>query len=184
MIKSGTNQLHGDLYEFHYDNGLEARGFFDPNNHISRVPKDVFNQFGGSVGGPIKKNKLFFFANVEATRQRQYATTNVSIPTPAMANGDMRGLDLPGGNLDVVYDPTTGAVDPATGISNGTGRTPIFASDNPASANYNAACLASQADASGNCANVSGWLARMSPQISISRPSSSGMARRVRTQLT
>ncbi|PYV05443.1 MAG: hypothetical protein DMG26_05280 [Acidobacteria bacterium] len=154
VIKSGTNQLHGDLYEFHYDNGLEARGFFDPNNHISRVPKDVFNQFGGSVGGPIKKNKLFFFANVEATRQRQYATTNVSIPTPAMANGDMRGLDLPGGNLDVVYDPTTGAVDPATGISNGTGRTPIFASDNPASANYNAACLASQADASGNCANV------------------------------
>src|SRR5579864_9504344 len=74
-IKSGTNQLHGDVYEYHYDNGLEARGFFDPKNHISRVPKDVFNQFGGSVGGPIKKDKLFFFANVEAIRQRQFATT-------------------------------------------------------------------------------------------------------------
>jgi hypothetical protein len=147
QIKSGTNRFHGDLYEFHYDNGLEARGFFDPNNHISRVPKDVFNQFGGSVGGPIKKDKLFFFGNVEATRQRQFATTNVSIPTPAMAKGDMRGLDLPAINPDLIYDPTTGN-------ANGVGRKPFTASDDPASANYNAACLASQADASGNCANV------------------------------
>src|SRR5579863_649031 len=147
IIKSGTNQLHGDLYEFHYDNGLEARGFFDPNNHISRVPKDVFNQFGGSVGGPIKKDKLFFFANVEATRQRQYATTNVSVPSLAMRNGDMRGLDLPQANPDLVYDPTTGNAD-------GTGRLPFVAADNAASANFNPACTAATADANGNCVNV------------------------------
>ena len=147
QIKSGTNQLHGDLYEFHYDNALEAHGFFDPNNHISRVPKDVFNQFGGSVGGPIKKDKLFFFVNVEAIRQRQYATTNVSVPTQAMAQGDMRGLDMPAINPDLVYDPTTGNPD-------GTGRLPFTASDNAASPNYNSVCTATTADASGNCTNV------------------------------
>lgn len=145
QIKSGTNQLHGDVYEYHYDNGLEGRGFFDPKNHISRVPKDVFNQFGGSIGGPIKKDKLFFFANVEPTRQRQYATSNASVPTMAMRSGDMRGLDLTQINPDLVYDPAN--------MSGGV-RTLFSASDNPASPNYNAACLASQANSSGNCANV------------------------------
>jgi len=147
IIKSGTNQLHGDLYEFHYDNALEAHGFFDPRNHITRVPKDIFNQFGGSIGGPIKKDKLFFFQNLEFTRQRQFATTNANLPSTPMIAGDMRGLDLSTGNNDIVYDPTTGNAD-------GTGRTQIFASDDPASPNYNSVCTAAQADASGNCANV------------------------------
>lgn len=147
VIKSGTNQLHGDLYEFHYDNALEAHGFFDPTNHISRVPKDIFNQFGGSIGGPIKKNKLFFFGNVESTRQRSLATSNFSVPSPAMIKGDMRGLDLTSVNPDLVYDPTTGKAD-------GTGRTPFVSSDNPAAANYNSVCTAAKANAAGNCTNV------------------------------
>jgi Carboxypeptidase regulatory-like domain/TonB dependent receptor-like, beta-barrel len=147
VIKSGTNDFHGDLYEFHYDNALEAHGFFDPRNHITRVPKDVFNQFGGSIGGPIKKDKLFFFGNLEFTRQRQFATTNANVPSPAMVAGDMRGLDLSTGNTDFVYDPTTGNAD-------GTGRTPIQASDNPASPDYNSVCTAAQANASGYCTNV------------------------------
>ena len=49
QIKSGTNQLHGDVYEYHYDNGIEARPYF----FYGRNPKDIFNQFGGSVGGPM-----------------------------------------------------------------------------------------------------------------------------------
>jgi hypothetical protein len=151
QIKSGTNQLHGDVYEYHYDNGLEARGFFDPKNHISRVPKDIFNQFGGSIGGPIKKDKLFFFANVEPTRQAQFATSNNTVSTAAMRVGDMRGLDLVAAGLqknpDLIYDP-------ATGSAGGVGRVPFSASSDPASPKYNAACLASQADASGMCANV------------------------------
>lgn len=114
QIKSGTNQLHGDVYEYHYDNGLEARPYF----FYGRNPKDVFNQFGGSVGGPIKKDKLFYFVNVEAIRQRQFATSFATVPTVAMRNGDLRGLDLAQPNPDVVYDPTTGKAD-------GTGRTPI-----------------------------------------------------------
>ncbi|MDE3178961.1 MAG: TonB-dependent receptor [Acidobacteriota bacterium] len=118
QIKSGTNQLHGDVYEFHYDNALEGLPYFAPNQGITRVPKDIFNQFGGSVGGPIKKNKLFYFANIEATRQRQFATTTATVPTLAMRRGDLRGLDLEKRNPDVVYDP-------ATGSSDGSGRTQI-----------------------------------------------------------
>jgi len=91
QIKSGTNQIHGDLYEYHFNNRLEAHNFFDPTNGITRVPKDIFNQFGGSVGGPIKRNKLFYFGNIEATRQRQFATLNATVPTLAMMSGDLRG---------------------------------------------------------------------------------------------
>ena len=114
QIKSGTNQLHGDVYEYHYDNGIEARPYF----FYGRNPKDIFNQFGGSVGGPIKEDKLFYFANVEGTRQRQFATALATVPTLAMRSGDLRGLDLAKPNPDVVYDPTSGD-------SNGNGRTQI-----------------------------------------------------------
>jgi hypothetical protein len=121
QIKSGTNRVHGDLYEYHFNNNLEAHNFFDPNNKITRVPKDIFNQFGGSVGGPIVRNKLFYFGNVEATRQRQFATLNATVPTPAMMSGDLRGADAGNGlaaNPYVIYDPTTGN-------PNGSGRHPF-----------------------------------------------------------
>lgn len=137
QIKSGTNQFHGDGYEFHFNNNLEAHNFFDPNNGIKRVPKDIFNQFGGSVGGPIKRNKLFFFSNVEATRQRQFATKVATIPTLAMMQGDLRGSDPANGlakNSDLIYDPTTGNAD-------GSGRSQIYATGNAGdSAHYNALC--------------------------------------------
>ncbi|MGH9351137.1 MAG: carboxypeptidase regulatory-like domain-containing protein, partial [Terriglobia bacterium] len=145
QIKSGTNQIHGDAYEYHYDNALEAHNFFDPNNGITRVPKDIFNQFGASVGGPIKKDKLFYFSNVEFTRQRQFATKVATVPTLAMMAGDLRGSDPVNGlkaNADNIYDP-------ATGKGDGTGRTQIYATDNPAdTAHYNALCQSS------TCLNV------------------------------
>ena len=121
QIKSGSNNLHGDVYEYHFNNNLEAHNFFDPNNKITRVPKDIFNQFGGSIGGPIKKDKLFYFGNVEATRQRQFSTSVATIPTLAMMNGDLGGADPANGlaaNPFVVYDPTTGKAD-------GSGRSPF-----------------------------------------------------------
>jgi hypothetical protein len=137
QIKSGTNQFHGDVYEYHFNNKLEAHNFFDPNNGITRVPKDIFNQFGGSVGGPIKRNKLFFFSNVELTRQRQFATHLATIPTLAMMQGDLRGSETANrlaANADLVYDPTTGSAD-------GSGRNQIFANNNPGDmAHYNALC--------------------------------------------
>lgn len=141
-IKSGTNQFHGDVYEYHYDNALQALEAFAAHNRITRSPKDIFNQFGGSVGGPIKKNKLFFFSNVELTRQYLFAETGATIPSPDMMAGDMRGLPGLAGSVlgatapngDVVYDPATGNAD-------GSRRTQIFATNNPADAStYNQLC--------------------------------------------
>ncbi|HET9177235.1 MAG TPA: TonB-dependent receptor [Terriglobia bacterium] len=140
-IKSGTNQIHGDLYEYHFDNNTEAHNFFDPNNKITRKPKDIFNQFGASIGGPIKKDKLFYFSNVEWTRQRQFATATATIPTLAMMAGDLQGNDPANGlnaNSDIVFDPTTGNAD-------GTGRTQIYATNDPNdTAHYNALCTSAQ----------------------------------------
>src|ERR1051326_5943550 len=129
QIKGGTNQLHGDLYEYHFNNQLEAHNFFDPNNKITRVPKDIFNQFGGSVGGPIRKNKLFYFANVELTRQRQFSTQVATVPTLAMMQGDLSGADAANGlaaNANVVYDAAPGNPD-------GSGRDPFPRNIIPAS---------------------------------------------------
>ena len=143
-IKSGTNQFHGDAYEYHYNNNLQALEYFAPHNHITRSPKDVYNMFGGSVGGPIKKNKLFYFSNVEFTREYVFAQTQATMASPDMMAGDMRGLTgRPGSvlgasstNPDMVYDPATGNAD-------GTGRLPIFATNNAADAStYNALCQA------------------------------------------
>ena len=108
QVKSGTNQVHGSIFEYHADNALKAKPFFLPPNQ--RKPKFINNQFGGSIGGPIKKDKLFYFASWEATRDRQTGATLVTIPTPAQISGDLSASPNP------IYDPTTGN-------ANGTGRT-------------------------------------------------------------
>ena len=84
VTKSGTNDWHGHVFEFLRNGGFNAKDFFtDQSNQIHR------NQFGGSFGGPIKKDKLFFFANYQGTRQSiAKVTGNGYIPTSAMYNGD------------------------------------------------------------------------------------------------
>ena len=82
--KNGTNNFHGGLFEYFRNDALDARNFFSPNKTQLR-----FNDFGWDVGGPIKKNKLFFFAGEEWRRIRQQtAGTRVSLPTTAELNGD------------------------------------------------------------------------------------------------
>ena len=77
VTKSGTNEFHGSAYEFFRNSALDSRGFFDG----SSVPEFRRNQYGGTIGGPIKKNKVFFFANYEGIRQ-YLATTYVNyVPT-------------------------------------------------------------------------------------------------------
>lgn len=79
VTKSGTNEFHGSLYEFFRNSDLDSRGFFDPG---PGAPPFRRNQFGGTIGGPIKKNKIFFFANYEGIRQ-YLATTYVNyVPEP------------------------------------------------------------------------------------------------------
>jgi hypothetical protein len=81
--KSGTNDFHGSLYEFFRNTALDARSYF-----ANTTGKFNLNQFGGSIGGPIKKNKLFFFVDGEQKYQREGITFTGLIPSLAMRSGD------------------------------------------------------------------------------------------------
>jgi hypothetical protein len=106
QIKSGTNAFHGSAHEFHFDQNFAARTYFQTN--LTRFPKknrNNQNQFGGTIGGPVLHDKLFFFADYERTTQRQLAGPDTrTLPLPAMATGDFR--NLPGN--PIIYDPATG----------------------------------------------------------------------------
>jgi hypothetical protein len=92
-IKSGSNQFHGSAYEFLRNEKLDAKNFFDdPNSSIAPYKQ---NQFGFTIGGPIFKNKTFFFADYEGLRIRQAQTTTSFVPTDAQRAGDFSDqLDL------------------------------------------------------------------------------------------
>jgi hypothetical protein len=77
VTKEGTNSLHGSAYEYLRNSALDTRNFFDP---VSGVPPFKRNQFGVSLGGPIKKNKSFFFGNYEGYRQRLQTTSVALVP--------------------------------------------------------------------------------------------------------
>ncbi len=85
--KSGTNSVHGSVYDFLRNNKLDARNFFEsfvaPGDTTAHAAPFRKNQFGGSVGGPIKKDKLFFFGNYEGIRQLQGVTSKNFVPTAA-----------------------------------------------------------------------------------------------------
>ena len=85
VTKSGTNQIHGSAYEFFRNNALDARNFFaDPN---FSAPELRLNQFGGTIGGPIQKDKTFFFGNYEGFRQVAGITSLTNVPTDAQRSG-------------------------------------------------------------------------------------------------
>jgi hypothetical protein len=81
--KSGTNQLHGTLFEFFRNTSLDAATPF-----VNATPKFNLNQFGGSLGGPIRKNKTFFFVDYQAKRQLRGVPFTGTVPTQPMMNGD------------------------------------------------------------------------------------------------
>jgi len=80
VSKSGTNTFHGSAYEFLRNSDLDARNFFDTSNPGGGPPEFRRNQFGGTLGGPIKKDKLFFFVNDEALRQSQGVSAIATVP--------------------------------------------------------------------------------------------------------
>ena len=93
VTKSGTNEFHGDVFEFVRNQVFNARNAFSPTrNGLKR------NQFGGVLGGPIVKNKLFFFAGDQATRVRQSATNLEFVPTDQMLSGDWTTITSPACN--------------------------------------------------------------------------------------
>ena len=100
QVRSGTNEIHGALFEYHTDNNLKAKNYFLPQGQAN--PKLVYNQYGGRVGGPIVKNKLFYFASYEGTLNRQFASRFATVPTAAMRAGNLSASDR------TVYDAATG----------------------------------------------------------------------------
>ncbi len=120
-IKSGTNDFHGSAHWFHTNSKVRSRPYFFLE---SRLPKDLFNQFGGTFGGPVVKNKLFFFANLERTTRRQYASAFRTVATDALKAGNFSATGVN------IFDPLTG---PTTGTTVGTGRTQFPNNQIPAS---------------------------------------------------
>ncbi len=110
QIKSGTNQFHGSAFEYTDNSALRSRGYFLPSNQ--NKAKLVYHQFGGTLGGPIRRDKLFFFTSLERTSDHQSANLLTSVPTAKVRGGDFSGFSA------VVYDPATGKPD-------GSGRTPF-----------------------------------------------------------
>ncbi|MPY88211.1 MAG: hypothetical protein GEU99_09830 [Luteitalea sp.] len=113
ITKSGTNELSGSAFELFNSDALNARPFFDPD----KLPLDR-NILGGTVGGPIVRNKLFFFGSYEGFFERSTAFEFLDVPTAALGGGDFGNARNPDGSLQVIYDPSTGNAD-------GTGRQPF-----------------------------------------------------------
>lgn len=116
QTKSGGNQFHGDAFEFRRSGEFEAR---DPFTQYPGVPfpGQLYNQFGGSVGGPIRKDKTFFFLDYQGTRQRVGSTLQESVPTALV-----RSTCLSGGVCDLsqyassITNPGTGATYSANAV--------------------------------------------------------------------
>jgi hypothetical protein len=113
--KSGTNNFHGSLFEFLRNNSpgfsSYARDPFKASEAIM-VPPVKWNQFGGSIGGPIIRNKLFAFGDAQISLRRTGSSVNTSVPTAKARTGDLSEYLNNGNNQ--IYNPTTG--DPVTGL--------------------------------------------------------------------
>jgi hypothetical protein len=107
ISKSGTNKFHGSAFEFIRNSAVDARTYF--NKAGTAFPSLKLNQFGGSLGGPIYRNKTFFFVDYEGSRRSTQAFVLGNVPTVRMRNGDF-------GETVAIYDPTTTRANPnATG---------------------------------------------------------------------
>ena len=112
ITKSGTNQYHGVLFEYHEDQALRARQFFETAANSPRKGKSILNDMGGTFSGPVFKDKLFFFGSWDGTFERDNRGGLQTLPTAALRAGDFTGTGT------TIYNPSTGNPD-------GTGRTPF-----------------------------------------------------------
>ncbi|HEY2013379.1 MAG TPA: carboxypeptidase regulatory-like domain-containing protein, partial [Bryobacteraceae bacterium] len=104
-LKSGTNQFHGNVFEFLRNDKLDANGYFNNRNKTPRAPLRR-NIFGGTFGGPVKKNKAFFFVDYEGTEQRTSGAATASVAPAAWRTGDLSDFLVK--SNQVVRDPNTG----------------------------------------------------------------------------
>jgi hypothetical protein len=114
ILKSGTNNYHGAAYEFVRNNYFNARNFFDPSvGHLA------YNYFGGNIGGPIKKNKLFFFGDYLKVYDHEANTNRITMPTMAFRSGDLST------STTAIYNPYSQTA------ANGMGRQQFVATSAP-----------------------------------------------------
>ncbi len=113
IYKSGTNQLHGDAWEFLTNSALYANSFFNNASHLP-IPSFQRSQFGFTVGGPIVipklyngRDKTFFFGDFEGLRQGSASSTTTTVPTMAMRQGNFSALETSAGKAVTIYDPNT-----------------------------------------------------------------------------
>jgi len=119
--RSGSNTFRGNVFEYHRNKALNSNTFFGKRAGLDRPPF-VQNNFGGSLGGPIFKDKLFFFGNYEGYRNREGVLFRRTVPTVAMRNGDFSDYrNTATGVVVPIYDPWTqcGINNPGTGAYNG-----------------------------------------------------------------
>jgi hypothetical protein len=118
VTKSGSNQFHGSLFEFLQNSALNANNFFNNQNGVKVSPSKQ-NQFGGTFGGPIRKDKTLFFVDYQGTIRRSQGTARAGVPSPAERTGDFGELCArAGGSFDAtgkcsaaagqIWDPMTG----------------------------------------------------------------------------
>jgi hypothetical protein len=104
VMKSGTNQFHGSGYWFFRRPELDANDFFS-NAAGQPIGPYAIDQFGGTVGGPIKKNKTFFFFDYEKDRSTSPGTKTASVPTDLQKKGDFSQTFNPDGSLEMIFNP-------------------------------------------------------------------------------
>src|SRR5205807_8119582 len=123
ITKSGTNNFHGSLYEYHRNTITSANDYFVKvaelqSGQPNKPPKLIRNIFGGSLGGPIMKDRLFFFVNYEGSRQREEASVLRIVPSDDLRQGRIRYVcvatdpNCSAGNsqVSVVNDPALGRI--------------------------------------------------------------------------
>jgi hypothetical protein len=142
ITKSGSNQYHGVLFEYHQDQALRARQFFETAANSPRKGKSILNDMGGTFGGPVKKDKLFFFGSYDGTFERDNRGGLQTLPSAAIRGGDLSSIlgnyvcadgstqATPCASPFIVMDTSNALVadrvgmifDPTTGATDGTGR--------------------------------------------------------------
>jgi hypothetical protein len=147
IVKSGTNQFHGSLFEYNQIFNTNARNYTTTATAAPRVPKNIFNEWGFSIGGPVYipkllkgKDKLFFFADLDRTTRRQLITNTATVPDVSMIAGNFNEVSgLTGAAQAILYDPQPGGVvQTGPNTTNGylnVGFRPTFASEYPATGN-------------------------------------------------
>jgi hypothetical protein len=133
ITKSGTQQFHGSLWEYYQDAAISARPYTATVQSQPTVPKNIFNEYGFSIGGPVYfpkiltgKKKLFFFQDFERVTRRQLITGTQTVPTTPLLAGDFSAVTAGiGSGSTILYDPQPGGTGPYLPI----GSRPTFLSE-------------------------------------------------------